>query len=287
MIRKAKAISYGAITVINAIASGIGSAIGIDLWTKAEVEINSNNKIIAEISGQANEDTSLIKECVKKFFQKFKINDYGAKIKTSTSIPIARGLKSSSAASNAVTLALAKALNMDIPDIEIIKIGVEASIDSGVSITGAFDDATASYFGGIVLTNNLKKELILRKNVNEDLRAVLFIPEEKTLTKSVNVNKIKLVKNLIEPLVNLVKNNRPYLAMMLNGFIYGTIFNVNPELLYKSLQHGALGASVSGTGPSFASIIDQNKVDKLVKDWSNYNGEIKIVKLNNRKAHQI
>ncbi|MEJ2241996.1 MAG: shikimate kinase, partial [Candidatus Bathyarchaeota archaeon] len=37
MIAKAEAISHGAATIINAIATGKGAAVGVDLWTKATV----------------------------------------------------------------------------------------------------------------------------------------------------------------------------------------------------------------------------------------------------------
>ncbi|MEJ2280506.1 MAG: hypothetical protein P8X97_01085 [Candidatus Bathyarchaeota archaeon] len=39
MNAKAEAISHGAATIINAIATGKGAAIGVDLWTKATLLI--------------------------------------------------------------------------------------------------------------------------------------------------------------------------------------------------------------------------------------------------------
>ena len=79
---------------------------------------------------------------------------FGAKIKTQSNIPIARGLKSSSVAANATALATTAALGKTLDDLEIIKLGVEAAFDAKVTVTGAFDDACASYFGGIVITDN-------------------------------------------------------------------------------------------------------------------------------------
>ena len=35
----AEAISHGAATIINAIATGKGAAVGVDLWTKASVTL--------------------------------------------------------------------------------------------------------------------------------------------------------------------------------------------------------------------------------------------------------
>ena len=35
MTGKAEAVSHGAATIVNAIATGMGAAVGVDLWTKA------------------------------------------------------------------------------------------------------------------------------------------------------------------------------------------------------------------------------------------------------------
>ena len=40
MSGRAEAISHGAATIINAIATGKGAAVGVDLWTKATVKLN-------------------------------------------------------------------------------------------------------------------------------------------------------------------------------------------------------------------------------------------------------
>ena len=39
MVGSGTAIAHGAITVINAIATGKGAALGVDLWTKAYVRL--------------------------------------------------------------------------------------------------------------------------------------------------------------------------------------------------------------------------------------------------------
>jgi len=54
---------------------------------------------------------------------------------TSSNIPVAVGLKSSSAAANAVTLATASAIDEKIDDDTLVGIGIDASIESGVSLT--------------------------------------------------------------------------------------------------------------------------------------------------------
>ncbi|MEM2907524.1 MAG: shikimate kinase, partial [Candidatus Odinarchaeota archaeon] len=281
MNKKASAISHGAITVINAIAAGLGSAIGIDLWTRAEVEILTEEKYISNISGYEEADTSLIENCVRKVFEKFNIKGCGAKITTYSNIPIGKGLKSSSAAANAVTLATVKALNLNLSDIEIIKIGVEAAIQSKVTITGAFDDAAASYFGGLVLTDNTKYQIIFRKPFTKNVKAVLLIPEQKTSTRTVeSINKTKLIGKLIPHIADLVRKDMVEDAMSFNGFLYGACYNTPTEALFKAFEAGATGVSVSGTGPTIAALIDEEKVNLLKKAWSGFKGEIRVTNIN-------
>ena len=44
---------------------------------------------------------------------------------------------------------------------------IDASLDAGVTITGSFDDATASYFGGVVVTDNKNREFIIKEKMDE------------------------------------------------------------------------------------------------------------------------
>ena len=103
----------------------------------------------AEIVSDPKESTLLIEKTAARVLQRFGLEkSFGAKIKTLSNIPIAKGLKSSSVAANATALATTAALGKTLDDIEIVKLGVEAAFDAKVTVTGAFDDACASYFGG-------------------------------------------------------------------------------------------------------------------------------------------
>ncbi len=283
--KQAAAISHGAVTVINAIAAGIGSAIGVDLWTRAEVELLPRGKYEYIISGFEEANTKLIENCVKKIFEKYNVKNHGVRVVTYSNIPIGKGLKSSSAAANAVTLATLKALEIEASDIEVIKIGVEAAIESKVTVTGAFDDAAASYFGGLVLTDNIKREIIFRKIFPEKFKVALFIPEYKPLTRTPRaISKTKLIERLIPHLAELVKKGMVEDAMSFNGFIYGACYNTPMEIVFKAFEAGAKGVSVSGTGPSIAALIEEDKTDSLKKAWSRFKGEVRIVNINNIKA---
>jgi len=51
-------------------------------------------------------------------------------------------------------MASAKLFKPQMNDIEILNVGVDASIETKVSLTGAYDDACACYYGGFVVTDN-------------------------------------------------------------------------------------------------------------------------------------
>ena len=108
-----KATAYGAVTIINAISCGLGATLGIDLKTEATVKLTDNpGKIIGKIYPDIEENTILIQKVIEIGLRHFNLNQkYGAIVETKSNIPIARGLKSSSVAANAITLALGPLAN--------------------------------------------------------------------------------------------------------------------------------------------------------------------------------
>ncbi len=68
----------------------------------------------AEIVSDPKESTLLIEKTAARVLQRFSLEkSFGAKIKTLSNIPIARGLKSSSVAANATALATTAALGQN------------------------------------------------------------------------------------------------------------------------------------------------------------------------------
>jgi shikimate kinase len=178
--REALAISHGAATIVNAIAIGKGAAFGVDLFTKAQVKLTNEPSIIeAEITSDPKENPILIQKIVSVVLKRFQAEkEFGAKVKTWSNIPIARGLKSSSTAANAVALATLGALGKTLDDLEIVKLGVQAAFDAKVTVTGAFDDACASFFGGLVVTDNLNLKLVKHEVLAEDYAVLFHVPQK-------------------------------------------------------------------------------------------------------------
>jgi shikimate kinase len=283
---KAVAVVHGAATIVNAIALGKGAAFGVDLWTKAEVKLTDEPGVIrAEIASDPKESTLLIEKAVSRVLQLFNLEkSFGAKVKTQSSIPIAKGLKSSSAAANATVLATTTALGKKLTDLEIINIGVEAAFDAKVTVTGAFDDACASYFGGIVVTDNLKRELIKQLPLNEDLKVLFHVPPEKAYTIDSEVNRLITLKPLVEIAFDKALEGKVWEALTLNGLIYSSASNFNTAIAIDALAAGAVAAGLCGKGPAVTAVVTSDKVDSVKTALQRYEGEILQTQLNNKKA---
>ena len=72
--------------------------------------------------------------------------------------------------------------------------------------------------------------------------------------------------------------------MKINGLATSIILNSDPKIIFKLIEEGALGASVSGNGPSVAAIAKKNTLPKLTKVFSSLEGSTMIASINNKKA---
>ena len=286
MAGKATAIAHGAATIVNAIALGKGAAFGVDLWTKAEVKLTDEVGIISgEIASDTTESSLLIEKTVTRVLQLFGLEkSFGAKIKTQSNIPIARGLKSSSVAANATALATIAALKKTLDDIEIVKLSVEAAFDANVTVTGAFDDACASYFGGIFITDNLRREIIKQLPLPDDLVVLFHVPPQKAYTANSNVGRLRSVKPLVEIAFDRVLEGRVWEALTLNGLIYSSASNLNPAIAIDALAAGAVAAGLCGKGPAVTVVVSKDKVTSVEAALLRYEGEVLQAKLNSEKA---
>ncbi len=270
----------GAATIINAVATWKGSAFGIGLKTSAEVELDSSGCVRGDVPGV---DTGLIERCVQLVLQRFGCErTYGATVRTWSEIPVASGLKSSSTAANASVLATLDALGEDIDLVDAAKIGVAAARDVGVTITGALDDALASMLGGVVVTDNREMRLLKREELESDV--MLLVPERRLFSKDTDVKRSRLIAPLADLAFDLAMDGDYCRAMLLNGFAYCSALGLSAEPMLMALESGARGVSLSGTGPSYAALVDEDKIDDLAASWSILGGKVIRTKVNNRAA---
>jgi shikimate kinase len=286
---KAAALSHGAATIVNAIALGKGAAFGVDLWTKAEVSLTDEPKIVkGEITSDSAESTVLIERTVARVFRHFDVEKrFGAKVKTWSNIPIARGLKSSSAAANAVALATVAALGKVLDDLTVIKLGVDAAFDAKVTVTGAFDDACASYFGDIIITDNLKRKVIKRFTLPEGVTVLFHVPSSKAYTGNSDVNRLQTVKPLVKIAYKEALKGNFWASLTLNGLIYSSALGYDASAALDALAAGAVAAGLCGKGPAVTALVSNDKIDLVKTALQCHEGEVIQACFNHEKAKVI
>jgi len=277
---KAKATVHGAISLVNAIAIQKGATLGIALKVEATVEASSGKGIILE-SKNKSLSSRLINKTVEKIVSKKDLEQNKITITLDSEIPTGYGLKSSSAISSAVALACAKIFRTKFTDREILLAGVDASIESKVSITGAFDDACSCYYGGFNVTDNAKKKRIHFEKGPTNLVAVIFIPRNR---KRGNLKNLKGLSTVFENAWELARKANYWEAMIINGLTTASILNSDPEIITSLIEKGALGASVSGNGPAVAAITKKENELSIKKVFSTLEGNVIVSKVSNKKA---
>lgn len=269
--------SPGSATIINAIATGFGSAFGIGLDIVCNAKTQSHS---ITCSNDVGADTSLMELCVSNVFDYYNINadEFGLDIKTTSELPMASGLSSSSALSNAVTSISSKIISEEfnlepLSDFDIINLAIESSLKAKVTITGAFDDATASYFGGVTVTDNGARKILIKEPM-EELPVLVYMPNFISKSGSSDVNKMKLMAPLVETAFEIAKNKNYFKALNLNGLIYAAALGFDSSIAIEALNAGALASGLSGTGSSFVAICEEDKIDDIKEAWSLLDGRV-------------
>ena len=286
MLRSAEAKSHAAITIVNAMAAGKGAALGIKLWTKATVTVTDHpGEFVARNISDPKENADLARITAQYVFAKFHADKrLGAVVQTESNIPIAVGLKSSSAASNSVALASLYALGRKRSDVEVVKLGVEASLRARVTITGAYDDACASYFGGLVLTDNAKRRIVKRFRPEGQLRVLVLVPKMKRYTRSVNPKPMKAIKSLALAVHRDALRGNYWRSMTLNGLIYSMALGYDTTATWAALDAGALAAGLTGKGPAVAAVVSASNARGVRSAWRGRGGQIIETSFNFQKA---
>ncbi|EMA53381.1 MULTISPECIES: shikimate kinase [Halococcus] len=270
-------------TIINALATGRGAAFAIDRETTATVELHDEGDVTGEIDGAPDADTRLIERCVELVVAEYGDGE-GAQVKTESEVPMAAGLKSSSAAANATVLATLDALGVPVDDGEgrtsessaaavsreaAARLGVRAAREAGVTVTGAFDDASASMLGGVTVTDNTGDELLARETV--EWAVAVWTPDERAFSADADVARCERVVPVVEVTTDLALAGEYERAMTVNGLAFCAALDFPTEPAIAALAH-VEGVSLSGTGPSYVAVGERSEVEKVQEAWDEYEG---------------
>jgi shikimate kinase len=169
------ASASAAVTLVNALPTGSGCAIGIERRVEARTETAAAPATTVRVEPAAS-GTRLASVAAELAVARYGAGPVTVSLEIQSGIPVGRGLKSSSAAASAIIRSVARALGADPADAEVAAASAGAGRASGVSATGAYDDALAGLVSGFVLTDNEADRALSVATVDSEWVAVVAIP---------------------------------------------------------------------------------------------------------------
>jgi shikimate kinase len=284
--KRALGTAHSAITVVSALPAGKGVTIGINLPCKITCEIVSRKNCSSWIlvNKEVEDPHHLIETCVTH-----SLDSIGAQldptealsITIDSDIPVARGLKSSSAVSVALVMAVL-GLFIQKPDpLEVLQISSRASKASGASLTGAFDDAAACLLGGLVFSDNMKFRLLKHERVPVETGSHirLLVPTHETkLTSSVNLKVYEKFQRDSRDAFRYASTGEIAQAMLMNSIIQCVALGYSLRPIVSALEEGATASGISGKGPAISALCRTSRVgERVAKRWREENEASRVI----------
>jgi len=258
-----------AISIVNALPLGVGAAVGIH-WTARSIArlAPGDRRTRAPAIEPRTSATPLVRTAARAALERYPPAQTGRRVRlrVRSSIPVARGLKSSSAVASSVVLAVARAGGHDPVPLEVARLVAEVGRSTGVSATGALDDALAGVRPGCVVTDNRHDAELRRIELGRDLGVALWIPPH-THPRSPTVRRrFAREPGLARRAVDLALAGDWAGAMDANstlvehamGYRYG-------RLRAAVASAGAVASGVSGLGPALAVVGERTRLPALLR----------------------
>jgi shikimate kinase len=275
-----QAKTMGAISVVNAIACGKGGTLAVNLPTFANVEVKEKRGGWLVSLNDKRLNSSLAVQTVRLAIRKLGEDPggYSGSINTKTSVPIGVGLKTSSSSSTAIALATFSAFGKNSYEVEdVLECSVSASLAARASVTGALDDAASCLLGGANFADNSTRRILSSIRLGDPMTVLIRVPPVRSRRALIGLDYVKKFSNIAESIFTMGRDGSIWKAMTLNGLLYCSIYGYQPSDSLEALEEGALGASLSGTGPAVAAVLDSHDSSvKLAEIWKK--GGAKVIR---------
>ena len=248
--------TFSGVSVVNALPSWYGSTMAIDLRVEVKIEETKECK---------KYNNALIDAILDFFYTSYKIPCLDVKV--FSQIPEKSGLKSSSAVSTALIGEIAKKYNIEI---DVPKYSAILSLKAGVSYTGAFDDAVASYYGGVSFTYN--KEFKILEIQHPPEVSIILLPRGNRKI-NIDLSNIRKYRLIFEEIFKISRKDI-ITGMKLNGILIAHILGYETKEIEEALQKGALASGISGNGPSVFAVTKIGEEGPIIDAWSKYGNVI-------------
>ena len=242
--------AHGAVTILNATATGIGCALAVEAGADAAWTWRSD----AALTLEGAPDDRLARAVQQR------LGGRGAHVAATTRFPAGRGLKTSSSAACALLRAAHAADGGRIEDRAVLRDAVAAARTAGVTLTGALDDQAAVTMGGCHLTDN-RRDAVLQRLPAERWHVAVWVPDAAIPKARVAAVDAGAVAAEARAAQSLAERGHLAAALTANGRAFTRLYTaaglpVDARPADVALAHGALGAGLSGTGPAVAALFD-------------------------------
>ncbi|MCI4339885.1 MAG: shikimate kinase [Thermoplasmata archaeon] len=269
----------GAITFVNALATGTGSAAGVTLAVEALVELEPTSGPTS-LTVAPDSDSPLVRATFETAIRGWSPGrTWNARLRLRSEVPPARGLKSSSAVSGAVARAVASALHILVTNEEVGRLSADVSQSIGISATGAFDDALATLEPGVHVTGNARRRRLRTDSLDPSWQVVLWIPRQSHLPSPVYRERFHAIPDAGRDAEKAALRGDPLAAMTANTELVEKVVGYDYSGLRSELQRrGALASGVSGLGPALAVVTPPERISGILRGIPPGEGDILVTR---------
>lgn len=277
------------IVIAKAYSSSANLGAGFDILAMAHdafhdvVEISSQPSSSLQVQVEANgvpkePERNSASFALMKMLEEFDIKAK-VKVKVNKGVPPGLGMGSSGASAAAAVVGGNELFNLGLSKDDLVRFSMQGEIASSGSPHP--DNVAASVVGGVVAVISGEPVRVSEIPINLDFSLILFIPKVTIEAKTKKAR--EMVPKQIE-LQKLVKNSR-YLSSLILGFIKGdrdlVRLGLNDDIVERSreslfpyywklkeevIKYNAIGACVSGAGPTIAVFVDEkSERDEIIK----------------------
>lgn len=251
--------SSGAISLLNALFDGIGSAVGVGLWCDVEAEAHEGPPGLTVHPAESG--TPIVRSLHREAVDRFGRVERAWTLRIRSEVPQGCGLKSSSAVGAAVYRATARALGAEPSDLDTARAAAFVAREIGQSATGAFDDACAATSAGIWLTDNRTDTVLNHWPAPEGLGLLVCIPP------GIHPPSPGLIDRLAgaggSTSLALLRSGRFWEAMESNSQAVERTLGYDGALRQALHEAGALAYAVSGLGPARAVVAPPDRFPSI------------------------
>lgn len=252
----------------------VGDTVTIERIDEQTVEIGEISGVVTDLPRKADENTAtvglvqLIGDCGL---------DFGFRVHIDKGIPLGSGMGGSAASAVAAIVAANELVPQDLPPEALLSYALLGESVASGDVHG--DNVTPCLYGGLTLTRSLEPIDVIEIPVPDDICCVLVnpklridtsharqvIPKELPLETFVHqsANLAGFLSGCYRKDLALIRRSlrdmliEPHRAPLIHGF---------GKVRQAALDHGALGCSISGSGPSVFAWVENEEIGEQVRD---------------------